>query len=596
MSQSDAVPLLLTLAVSLVLAASLTPVARFYARRVGLVAKPKEDRWHKKPTALLGGAAIVVAVLTSFLIFSPFPARGPTLAWLVGAAAIATVGVYDDIRGLRPSTKLIAQIVVALLPISLGLRIPGFHPLLSFCVAAFWIVGITNAFNLLDNMDGLAAGVAAIAAIVLGLHALRSGDLTLAAAAAAVAGASVGFLAFNFYPASIFMGDGGSLFLGYSLGTLSLMNMTARPIVSVAVIAVPVLLLAIPIFDTTLVTVLRILNRRSIAQGGRDHSSHRLVSFGLSEPRAVTVLYLISATTGAVSLLLPRFPAYLVVLSLLIAILVIYYLGITLGSVPVYGRTSEAITRGHDSGAFILDTFIQHKQRIMDVSIDVTVVMISYLAAYLLRYEGLLSERNLQLLLESLPFLITVRLVALFAFGLYRTMPAVFAIRDFLAVFKAIFLSSTIFVTGLVLFARFHDFSRAVIVMDAVLTLTGIVFARVALHSLKMLLRELDRTDRPGLLIVGAGPLGEAATRFLEAEEAGHYRIVGFLDDSPERTGRSLHGYMVLGSIGDAERILSAGGVATVVFASSRISVVERDRLKDTCRRLSVETREVMVN
>jgi UDP-GlcNAc:undecaprenyl-phosphate GlcNAc-1-phosphate transferase len=391
------------------------------------------------------------------------------------------------------------------------------------------------------------------------------------------------------------MGDGGSLFLGYSLGTLSLMNVTARPLVSLSIIAVPVFVLAIPIFDTTLVTVLRLLHKRSIAQGGRDHSSHRLVSLGLSERRAVLTLYAISAAAGLVSLLLPRFPASLLVLSVLFTVLAIYYFGATLGSVKVYGTSPSGVEQARARGQFVLDTFIQHKQRIMDVTIDLTVVAISYLSAYLLRYEGVLSAQNLQLLLQSLPFLITARLVALFAFGLYRTMPGVFSIRDFLAVFKAIFISSTIFVTGLVLFTRFQDFSRAVIVMDAVLTLAGIVFARVALHSLKTVLRGLDRTDRPGLLIVGAGPLGEAATRLLEAEESGHYRIVGFLDDSPERAGRSLHGYMVLGSIRDAERVLSAGGIATVVFASSRISVEERDRLKDTCRRLSVEIREVIL-
>ncbi len=543
---------------------------------------------------LLGGPAMVAATLCAFLLLQGTGGR-LFQSWLAGALVISLVGVYDDIRGLRPTSKLIAQIIAALLPISSGLTIPVFHPLVSFWIALFWIVGITNAFNLLDNMDGLAAGIAAIASGILAIHAFKSGDLTLAGAAAAVAGAAIGFLVYNFQPASIFMGDGGSLFLGYSLGTLSLMRTTARPLVSLSIIAVPLFVLAIPIFDTTLVTVLRVLHGRSIAQGGRDHSSHRLVSLGLSERNAVLTLYVISAAAGFTSLLLPKLPAYLVVLSLLVAVLAIYYFGATLGSVKVYAKNPSGVEHARSRGQFVLDTFILHKQRIMDVTIDLAVVAISYLSAYLLRYEGVLSPRNLDLILMSLPFLIATRLVSFFAFGLYRTIPGAFSIHDFLAISKAVLISSTIFVTGLVLFTRFGDFSRAVVVIDAVFTLSGVVFARIALHSVKELFRDLDTTDRRGVLIVGAGTLGEAATRLIMADEEGRYRIVGFLDDSPDKIGRSLHGHMVLGSLREAERVLSAGSVAAVVFASSKIPSDERERLKKVCLRLSVDVQEVTI-
>ena len=537
---------------------------------------------------------MVVATVCAFVLLQGTGGR-LFQAWLAGALVISLVGVYDDICGLRPSSKLIAQIIAALLPISFGLTIPLFHPLVSFWIALFWIVGITNAFNLLDNMDGLAAGIAAIASGILAIHAFESGDLTLAAAAAAVTGAAIGFLVYNFQPASIFMGDGGSLFLGYSLGTLSLMRATARPLVSLSIIAVPLFVLAIPIFDTTLVTVLRVLHGRSISQGGRDHSSHRLVSLGLSERHAVLTLYVISAAAGFASLLLPRLPASLVVLSLLVAVLAIYYFGATLGSVKVYGKNPSGVEQARARGQFVLDTFILHKQRIMDVTVDLTVVAISYLSAYMLRYEGVLSPRNLDLILMSLPFLIATRLVSFFAFGLYRTIPGAFSIHDFLGISKAVLISSAIFVTGFVLFTRFEDFSRAVIVIDAVFTLSGVVFARIALHSVKELFRGLDKTDRRGVLIVGAGTLGEAATRLIKADEGGRYRIVGFLDDSEDKIGRSLHGSMVLGSLREAERVLSAGSVAAVVFASSKIPSGERDRLNEVCRRLSVNVQEVTI-
>ncbi len=595
MSPSDWTRLSLAFLASLALSLTLTPLARWYARRRGFVAKPKADRWHTKPTALLGGPAIALAAVAGFLLS---PAGGRALlfyAWIAGAVVISAVGVFDDLRGLRPSSKLIAQIVVALLPISAGLAIPGFHPLLSFGVTLVWIVGITNSFNLLDNMDGLAAGIAAIAALTLMTNAIRGGELALAAAAAAVAGGAVGFLFFNFQPASIFMGDGGSLFLGFSLGTLSLMGLPARPLVSLAVIAAPVFVLAVPIFDTTLVTVLRTVHGRSIAQGGRDHSSHRLVSLGLSERKAVLTLLGISATAGLLSLLLPRLSAHLVVLTLLLAVLAIYYFGTTLGSVPVYGKSPAVVADARARGQFVIDTFIQHKQRIMDVTVDLLLVVISYLSAYLLRYEGVISSRNLELILGSLPILIVARLLAFFAFGLYRTIPGAFSIHDFLAAAKAILVSSAVFVTTLTLGTRFQDFSRAVIVIDAVLMLTGAVFTRVALHSLKELLGAFGGPDRRGVLIVGAGSLGEAAIRLIKADEQSRYRIVGFLDDSPDKIGRSLHGYTVLGPLDSADRHLSDGDVAAVVLASSKIPPEKREALRECCRRFAVDFQEVRI-
>ena len=231
----------------------------------------------------------------------------------------------------------------------------------------------------------------------------------------------------------------------------------------------------------------------------------------------------------------------------------------------------------------------------MDVIVDFTIVAISYLSAYLLRYEGVLSPLNLDLILRSFPFLIPIRLLCFFAVGLYRTVPGAFSIHDFLAILKAVLLSSAVFVTGLVFFTRFQDFSRAVMVIDGVFTLTGVVFARVALHSLKEVFRGLDKTDRRGVLVVGAGALGDAATRLIEADEKGQYRIIGFLDDSPDKIGRRLHGYMVLGSLREAESVLSAGSVALIVFAASTIPHAERVRLEELCRRLSVDVKEVSV-
>ena len=596
MSPSETSRVLAAFLISLAVSLGLTPSARALARRFGLVAAPKEDRWHQRPTALLGGPAIVLASLSAILIAGGFRLPAPLLAWAAGGVVISVLGVLDDVVRLRPSSKLIGQIVAALIPIYAGLTIPVFHPLVSFWIALFWMVGIANAFNLLDNMDGLAAGIAAIAAAFLAIHAHQTGNVTLALAAAGVCGGALGFLVFNFNPASIFMGDGGSLFLGFSLGTLSLMDLGSRPLVSLSIIAVPLFVLAIPIFDTTLVTVLRVVNRRSIAQGGRDHSSHRLVSLGLSERRAVLTLYTISAAAGVFSLLLPRFPASLVILIILCAILVVYYFGAYLGSVNIYRADSTALAQARTRGLFILDTFIAHKQRILDVGADLVIVAISHLGAYLLRYEGTLSPLNLHLILESLPFLIAVRLLCFFAFGLYRTIPGAFSLHDFLSITKGVLASSAIFITGLVLLVRFADYSRAVMIIDAVLTVYGITFARIALGSLRDIFNGFTRAHGQRVVIVGAGSLGDAAARLLKTDQNGSYRIIGFLDDSPDKIGRRLHGFPVLGSLDEAERVIEDERVEALVLASSKLGETKRTRLKELCRRLSLEAREIRIS
>jgi UDP-GlcNAc:undecaprenyl-phosphate GlcNAc-1-phosphate transferase len=585
----DLFPLLLGAALSLVG----TPVARHIARKTGFVAAPREDRWHRQPTALLGGPAIVFACLAAFFAANGFRLSPLYAAWVVGGLTIAALGLLDDVLGLRPASKLIGQIIAALVPIYAGLRIGVFHPLLAFFIALLWIVGIANAFNLLDNMDGLAAGVAAIASAFLTIHALRAGNATLARAGLGMCGAALGFLVYNFNPASIFMGDGGSLFLGFSLGTLSLMDLGSRPVANLSIIAVPLFVLAIPIFDTALVTVLRVFHRRSIARGGRDHSSHRLVSLGLSEKRAVLTLYAFSAAMGLLSLLLPRFPASLVVLVTLLSMLLVYYFGAYLGSVDIYRSDPGALDEARSRGFFVLDTFIAYKRWILDVSADLVIVAISYLGAYLLRYEGVLSPINLNLILRSLPFLIAIRLLCFFAFGLYRTVPGAFSLHDFLASVKAVFASSVIFITGLVLVARFKNYSRAVMVIDGVLTLAGITFARIALRSLQEIFGGLSQAQRRRVLIVGAGKLGEAAAQLLRAEADGSYHIVGFLDDNPEKIGRRLHGLPVIGRLDEMDALIQNRAVDLVIMASSKIPVSKRRVLEDVCQRLAIERREI---
>ena len=222
---------------------------------------------------------------------------------LAAAVMIFVLGLVDDLVQLRPSTKLVGQLAAAsvLLMSGIGVWLTGSY-LVDVTVSLFWFIGITNALNLLDNMDGLAGGVGAIAASFMGIDFLLVGDVALAGVAFAFAGALVGFLVHNYPPARIFMGDSGSLFIGLVLAGLALSPAPGLSRSLFAVVVVPAIVLAVPILDTTFVTVTRLLEGRPISKGGRDHTSHGLVALGISEERVVWLVWGLAAGGGMIGL------------------------------------------------------------------------------------------------------------------------------------------------------------------------------------------------------------------------------------------------------------------------------------------------------
>jgi len=262
--------------------AAATPLVRAFARARGQVARPRADRWSRQPTALLGGIAMFAGIAAATAWVGPGGGR-PLLLWAGCGAAMFALGLVDDLVQLRPAAKLAGQIAIAALFTAAGPNLVyTFQPVLDFAITVLWLVGITNALNLLDNLDGQAAGVTAIAAGFLAYFFLAAGQPLQAALAVAVAGAALGFLLYNYHPASIFMGDSGSLLLGFALASLSLLAPSHRTRNLLATLAVPILILLIPIIDTTLVTLSRKAHGRAVSQGGTDHISHRLVALGLS--------------------------------------------------------------------------------------------------------------------------------------------------------------------------------------------------------------------------------------------------------------------------------------------------------------------------
>lgn len=287
----------------------LTPVAIATAVRLGVLDRPGAHKSHATPTPYLGGIAIVVAVALSISLAAALRADPGSLVQLGGllvtAVLVAIVGLVDDLRGLPVTVRFGAQLAAALSLWQLGIRVEVTQIVwLDLAVTVIWVVGITNAMNLLDNMDALTASTATIASLWFGVIGLVNGQVLVAALAFAVAGGAAGFLRDNRPPARIYMGDAGSLFLGVMLAALGmLVDLPVHPVVAAAI---PVLVLTVPVLDTALVVIARVRHGISPFQGGKDHTSHRLVRLGLSVPVAVGLIAVASLAHGWVALIALR--------------------------------------------------------------------------------------------------------------------------------------------------------------------------------------------------------------------------------------------------------------------------------------------------
>ncbi|NOX63640.1 MAG: undecaprenyl/decaprenyl-phosphate alpha-N-acetylglucosaminyl 1-phosphate transferase [Chloroflexi bacterium] len=292
---------------ALVLALAATPMARRLAFRADMVDRPSVRKLHVAPTPLLGGLAIYAAVIVALFLFGDRFYVHQVAGIFVGASLISFLGFWDDRLTLPAWAKLLGQTIPVLILIFTGVQVALFkQPLLNIVLTLVWVLFITNAVNFLDNMDGLSAGVAAVASAYFVLLAALSDQYLVGALAAAVMGACFGFLVYNFNPASIFMGDTGSLFLGFLLAAvgIKLRFPTNTPLVTWMI---PPLVLGVPILDTTLVIISRLRRGRNpFTSPGKDHLSHRLVYRGATRREAVLMLYLLSSAFGMVAIFISQ--------------------------------------------------------------------------------------------------------------------------------------------------------------------------------------------------------------------------------------------------------------------------------------------------
>lgn len=297
------------LVVSFAASLGLTPLSRQIAMRIGVVDKPNQRKIHKDNKPLMGGLAIYLAFAIALLLFSPPRHLVEFGAVLSGAAFLALVGLLDDRYQLGIRIRLLAMVIAALVLVAAGIQIRLFHnPILDVPLTILWVVTIINAINFLDNMDGLSAGLSAIAAASFMLIAINEGLSLVSGLAAALLGSAVGFLVYNFNPSSTFMGDMGALVLGFILAVLGIkLEFGAHPLGVSWMI--PLLALGLPLFDITLVVTTRLMEGRSPGEAGKDHTSHRLMSLGLSQRQTLLVLYGLCALLGAVAVYISALPS-----------------------------------------------------------------------------------------------------------------------------------------------------------------------------------------------------------------------------------------------------------------------------------------------
>jgi len=547
-----------------------------------LVAVPTGERWHERETPTFGGVGIFVGFVAGVLVALAVGA----VEWsselggiLAGAALLFTAGLLDDLRHLRPLAKLAAQVTAAVIVLASGLEVEIVgNDVLAWAIGILWLVGITNAFNLLDNMDGLAATLAAIACGSFAIDAVTEHESeTVLVLSLALGLACAAFLPFNLRPgraAHVFMGDSGSQVLGFGLASLALASSWTVAGTTTATILLPLLILAIPILDTTLVTLKRLAERRPVTQGGRDHTSHRLVYYGLSEAKAVLLLALVAGAIGATALAYNvldngRLTAF--------GVLVTFVLLVQFGS--FLSDLEERSRRGAPGPEPSLwRALVFEPRRLVEVVVDFVVLCGSFLAAYLLVVGGTGTENERSVFLSALPVLLGARYVAFVAFGVYRRVWRFATARDALPIGIACVVSAVAAYLVLVALRPIGSFPAVeIFVVDAVLATVLVGASRLTLR----LLPELQgrRRHRRRVLVVGAGAAGRGLAR--ELRETHQARVVGFLDDNPRVRRRRILGITVVGSTDEAARAIGSTRAEEVLVT---IPAAPQERLEAVVR------------
>lgn len=565
---------LISLLVSLVTTPAVIKLAKFK----GWVVVPRTDRWHQKTTALMGGIAIYLSCILTYL-FVTFPEVNYSL--IVASTIIFGVGLYDDLYEVKPIVKLLAQLICSFILIEKGYIFGGGHlSWVGIPLTFIWIIGITNAVNLLDNMDGLAAGISFVISIIMTIVGVINNDFQIAGVSLCIAGATFGFLFFNFKPAVIFMGDCGSMFLGFMISFLAINIQTklgSSP--ALLILLVPIAIVAIPIMDTTLVTIRRLISGRRIDQGGRDHTSHRLVALGLSEKKAVLLLYVISLIWGALCLSFYVLDQEVVVPLLFVFGIFSVLFAAILSNVKVYSdseeKTAYLTSRGQLKDNNKLIKFVlQNKKLILGLLNDLIIINFSFFVAS--KIIGI--ELNNNEILRTVPVFIVVKILIFYFTNIYKRIwkyTATIELKDYLL---SSIISSIVVAIILIFFARFHNLLAQFFILDSIITFLGLAISRLGIKAISEYLFLLNDAAKC-TLIYGAGDAGYLLVKELIQNSRYNLKPVVILDDDYSKHNLIINGIPIAGGITELEKVIKKYKIETIIISIRELNPAVKNEI-----------------
>lgn len=583
---------------------ALAPLARLVAERIGAVDLPGPRKIHQHPIPRLGGLAVVAAAFAVAAVFAVMPfahwSWPPQLGLGVGLGLlpIIAVSMRDDVKPMRPGPKFAAHILGACVAVACGVSLNGQVHLFGQTIAigfwawplsVLWIVGATNAFNIVDGLDGLSAGLALISALSLAVVFTIAGEIGVARAVLVLAGALAGFLPYNVFPARMFLGDTGATAAGFCLAAFALRG--GATLSAGFATLLPVLILGLPIAETLISMARRMLRRMS--QGGAggmfdadgNHMHHRLLALGFTHARAVQVLYgagLVLASAALLSMLMTAREAALLLVSVLLAGIV---------GLRRLGYDEFAIIR-NGTAIRVYDAPVANKSMFV-VFVDLVLVAISVYCAIVLKTDSF-DPRLLQAPgLAMVAVLAPMTVIVFWRLGLYRGSWRLAGVEEFVRGWGAVMIATLLgLVVQMVLVRRQAPFS-----LFAIYGLVSVVLVTASRASYQVLLASQQRARTDGLptLIYGAGQRGANAVRGILSNLATELRPVGFIDDDPAKSESVVSGVPVIGSIRTFERAVRSSAARAVVVSSEAIPEGRLAKMAELCERLGVALLKMQV-
>lgn len=554
-----AIPFVLALVVS----ATLTPIGRTIARRLGWHAKPVAGQTSVRTKALFGGVAIGLTLFITAGITGNL-AAAPVL--LICSGVLMLVGAVSDLYALKPSTKLVIIIVIASVFLFFDYRLQWADSIaLDRVITLFWIVGVTSVFNLLDSLDGLCGGIALIAGTAFLLTVLPVGTADALWPATqyllVLLGAIAGFLIYNVHPASVVMGESGSLLVGLNMAAMTLQFSPGQGRELLSIVAVPVLVLLIPIADAALTAIAR-LRPNPLSATGRDEPSHRLVAIGLSERAAVTWMWLLAAVSGTIGVIAGRSDQGFAGLAAATLTIGIALFAMYLARVRVH----ENVDPDRLPATIVpLGSEVGYRRRLAEVLLDLLLISVAYYGAYRLRFEGTEYALNAGHLRESFPIVLGLQMFVLLAVGVYRGMWRYFSLSDSVTFAKGVCLGILSSQAAILYLYRFDGYSLSVFVVYGMLLLLLLVGSRASFRLISEFAQRQRHAGRR-LVIYGADDAGATAVRHVLNDARSAYRIIGFIDDDVRKRNVRVHGYRVIGGYDHLVGMIMGGEIDAVAM------------------------------